>query len=224
MPQHILAPWRIARPPNVHYFFASGALPSERSIGRSGGAAVGWPGRPGGRPGRVSDKKPRHPHCFAQRLPASVRAYASGYKLVPGRDTERLFIARGSRMAQLLVASRPSRPPGRLGHPPPIVHQISLCAVWRHGCGGIQPAAEESERLIRPLPLPPPCPPGYNRRMDEKHGPPSLSLVIWAIIAAGAGLFLSMIAFHGDLALIAGSLAALTVATIKIHAALKKRR
>jgi hypothetical protein len=60
--------------------------------------------------------------------------------------------------------------------------------------------------------------------MDEERRPPSLSLVIWTIIAAGAGVFLSKIIFQGDLALIAGSLVTLTVATIKIHAALKKRR
>jgi hypothetical protein len=60
--------------------------------------------------------------------------------------------------------------------------------------------------------------------MDKKFCPPSPSLVIWAIIAAGAGVFLSKIVFHGDLALIAGSLATLTLATIKIRAALKKQR
>jgi len=85
---------------------------------------------------------------------------------------------------------------------------------WRVACRGLSGCRGEAFSSSRM----------YNRGMDEKREPPSLSVVIWAIIAACAGFFLSTIMFHGDLALIAGSLATLTVATIKIHAALKKRR
>jgi hypothetical protein len=60
--------------------------------------------------------------------------------------------------------------------------------------------------------------------MDEPRGPPSRSEIIWSIVAAGAGVVLSVSLFRGDLTLIVGSLVAVTFATIKIRALLKKGR
>jgi multidrug transporter EmrE-like cation transporter len=59
--------------------------------------------------------------------------------------------------------------------------------------------------------------------MYPNRRPLSPSDVIWGVTAAVGGVLLSVSLFRGDLALIAGSVIALIVATIKIRTILKKR-
>src|SRR5262249_33148398 len=84
----------------------SPAGPPERSGDAGGGNVVGWPGRPEGRPGRVSDKRLRHAGTNGETTFHCTKTSRERARLTPG-----------TRMAQPLVPSGPGRPSGRPGHP-----------------------------------------------------------------------------------------------------------